>query len=126
MADGLFSVDLWTRTVQTVDVPKGGGRRRCAACDGLEFEYLTGRGTRPAVLCGRNAVQVMPASRERIDLEALEARLRPSGHVERSEFLLKFSADGCSMMIFPDGRAIIAGTTDAAAARGIYARYVGA
>jgi adenylyltransferase/sulfurtransferase len=126
MEDGLFSIDLWSRRAQTVEVPKGGGRRRCQACDGLEFEFLAGKGTRPAVLCGRNAVQVMPSSRAVLSLKDLAARLEGAGRVEHSEFLLRFEAEGCSMTVFPDGRAIVAGTQDTAAARTLYSRYIGA
>ena len=90
------------------------------------FEYLSGRGTRSAVVCGRNAIQIMPTESGRIDLEALAERLGATGVVERSQFLLKFDADDCSMTIFPDGRAIVAGTTDAGTARTLYSRYIGA
>jgi adenylyltransferase/sulfurtransferase len=126
MSDALLSVDVWTHEVHRVEVPKGGGRRRCATCDGLEFEYLAGKGTRTTVMCGRNAVQVTPSERGRLDLGALATRLRSAGSVESSEYLVRFSAGGCAMTIFPDGRAIIAGTKDAAAARAMYAKFVGA
>ncbi len=126
MIDGLFSVDLWSRRVHSVEVPRGGGRRRCAACDGLEFEFLSGRGTRPAALCGRDAVQVMPSTRTTLDLETLARRLEAAGNVERSPFLLRLVVDGCTLSVFPDGRAIVAGTTDVAAARSLYSRYIGA
>lgn len=126
MEDGLFSIELWSRRAHSVAVPRGGGRRRCQACDGLEFEFLSGRGGRPAVLCGRDAVQVMPASGGRLDMDALARRLEGAGSVERSPFLLKFRAEGCAMTIFPDGRAIVAGTSDVAEARTLYSRYVGA
>jgi molybdopterin-synthase adenylyltransferase len=36
------------------------------------------------------------------------------------------SESGLALTVFPDGRAIIKGTTDSAVARSIYARYVGA
>jgi adenylyltransferase/sulfurtransferase len=126
LSDDLLSVDAWTRSVTRVHVPKGGGRRRCAACDGLEFEYLAGRGTRPVVLCGRNAVQITPTGRGSLDLPALALRLEASGTVERSEFMLRFSTAGCQLSVFPDGRAIVVGTQDPAAARALYARYIGA
>lgn len=122
----LLSLDLWTGGVSRVEVPRGGGRRRCPACDGLELEYLSGKGARPAVLCGRNAVQVTPEGRAPIDLDGLARRLGGAGRVELSPFLVRFTAPGCEMTIFPDGRAIVAGTRDPSAARALYARYVGA
>jgi molybdopterin/thiamine biosynthesis adenylyltransferase len=125
MSSTLLSVDAWSQSVTRIEVPRGGGRRRCAACDGLEFEYLSGKGARSAVLCGRNAVQILPSVRGMLDLAELAGRLGGSGEVERSPFLLRFRAEGWAMTIFPDGRAIVDGTTDLAAARTLYARYVG-
>jgi adenylyltransferase/sulfurtransferase len=39
--------------------------------------------------------------------------------------VLKFWHGSYEMTLFPDGRAIFAGTTDTALARSLYARYVG-
>lgn len=126
MSGSLLSVDLWTQSISRLDVPRGGGRRRCPTCDGLEFEYLSGKGTRSAVLCGRDAVQITPAEKGALDLGALAERLRASVPVRLSPFVLRFEAEGCALTVFPDGRAIIAGTKDPGAARAIYSRYVGA
>jgi hypothetical protein len=38
---------------------------------------------------------------------------------------LKFSADGAEITLFTDGRAIIKGTKDEAAARTIFSKYIG-
>ena len=130
MSRGLTSFDAWSGVVTRLEIPRGGGRRRCDTCDGLEFPYLSGRGSRSTVLCGRNAVQVMPQGAEPIRLAELADRLRahPGGRlqVEASRFLVRFEADGLQVAVFPDGRAIVSGTKDPAAARGVYARYVGA
>jgi adenylyltransferase/sulfurtransferase len=45
--------------------------------------------------------------------------------VRHNEFVLKFWHEPYEMTLFPDGRAIIKGTTDTAIARSLYARYVG-
>jgi len=42
-----------------------------------------------------------------------------------NEYLLKLTIDNYELTIFPDARAIIQGTDDAAIARSIYAKYVG-
>ena len=55
----------------------------------------------------------------------MSARLRPLGTVRHTEFVLKFWREPYEMTLFPDGRAIIKGTTDTAVARSLYARYVG-
>jgi molybdopterin-synthase adenylyltransferase len=46
--------------------------------------------------------------------------------VECTRFLVRFRVDELQVAVFPDGRAIVSGTKDPAAARGVYARYVGA
>jgi adenylyltransferase/sulfurtransferase len=46
--------------------------------------------------------------------------------VRSNEFALRVTLDPYELMIFPDGRAIIKGTTDVGIARSLYARYVGA
>ena len=75
-------------------------------------------------LCGRNAVQVHERERP-IDLVELQARLEPLGEVRANEFALRFCIAPYEMTVFPDGRAIVKGTSDAGVARSLYARYVG-
>ena len=75
-------------------------------------------------LCGRNAVQIREAGRS-IDLDQLRARLEPLGEVRASEFALRFLAPPYEITVFPDGRAIVKGTSDTGLARSLYARYVG-
>ena len=52
--------------------------------------------------------------------------LAAHGAVRRNEFALRFWREPYEMTIFPDGRAIIKGTTDIGIARSLYARFVGA
>ena len=47
----------------------------------------------------------------------MSARLTPHGIVRHNEFVLKFWHEPYEMTLFPDGRAIIKGTTDTAVAR---------
>ena len=61
-----------------------------------------------------------------IDFAEITRRLIPHGQVKHNEFVLKFWHEPYEMTLFPDGRAIIKGTTDTAIARSLYARYVGA
>jgi adenylyltransferase/sulfurtransferase len=77
-----------------------------------------------ATLCGRNAVQIQERARP-IDLGELQTRLAPLGEVRANEFALRFVLAPYEMTIFPDGRAIIKGTSDTAVARSLYAKYVG-
>jgi adenylyltransferase/sulfurtransferase len=78
----------------------------------------------PATLCGRNAVQISDAERY-LDLPELAERLRALGEVRVNEFAIRFRAEPYEMTIFPDGRAIVKGTSDPGIARSVYARYLG-
>ena len=66
-----------------------------------------------------------PSALTAIDLNALARQLAPVGEVKVNEFLLRVDIGEIELTVFRDGRAIIKGTSDPAAARGIYARYVG-
>jgi adenylyltransferase/sulfurtransferase len=60
-----------------------------------------------------------------IDLVELAKRLAPLATVRSNDFAVRAIIDSYELTVFPDGRAIIKGTTDPGVARGIYARYVG-
>jgi adenylyltransferase/sulfurtransferase len=117
----------------TVDVWDGGGIRQieqpardadCPACGARDFVYLEGLRRAPVSLCGRNAVQIHERARP-LDLAQLKAALLPLGEVRANEFALRFLTGPYEMTIFPDGRAIVKGTTDVGLARSLYARFVG-
>ncbi len=125
--------DLAARHITTMDVWDGGGVRQismpardaeCPACGRREFPYLDETRRAPVSLCGRNAVQVHERERP-IDLLQLKARLEPLGTVAANEFALRFSAPPYEMTVFPDGRAIVKGTSDPGVARSLYAKYLG-
>ena len=67
-------------------------------------------------LCGRNSVQIHERQRP-VDFAEMTRRLTPHGTVRHNEFVLKFWRDPYEMTLFPDGRAIIKGTTDTAIAQ---------
>jgi molybdopterin/thiamine biosynthesis adenylyltransferase len=126
-------VDLVRARLTTVDVWEGGVRQieqpardpDCPACGARDFAYLDGRRRAPVSLCGRNAVQIHERARP-LDLAKLKAALLPLGEVRANEFALRFVTGPYEMTIFPDGRAIVKGTTDIGLARSLYARFVGA
>jgi adenylyltransferase/sulfurtransferase len=78
-----------------------------------------------AVLCGRNAVQVAPPGPVTLDLPDLAKRLSAIGEVKQNDYLVRFNSGEHEVTVFRDGRAIVKGTDDIAAARGIYARFIG-
>ncbi len=119
--------------VQTIDVWNGnmrsmsGGDRDpdCAICARHKYSFLLGHKQVPVSLCGRNAVQLHERTRP-VDLQQLAVRLRPLGDVRVNDFALRMSMAKYDLTVFPDGRAIVRGTTDIGVARGLYASLIGA
>ncbi len=125
LSRSLTTVDLWQNRIKQVDVQKLRDQIDCPACKHREFLWLSGRsGSRTAVLCGRNAVQLSHPETN-ISLDELARRLEGVGQLTRNQFLLRLTADRYELTIFPDGRAIVSGTDDIATARALYAKYVG-
>ena len=118
----LLSFDLWTN--DRAEITAANPRPGCRACGEGDFIHLAGEGRPHITLCGRNSVQIHERQRP-IDFAELDRRLQPHGTVRRNDFVLKFWHDPYEMTLFPDGRAIIKGTTDTAVARSLYARFVG-
>lgn len=118
----LLSYDVWTNDYASINADKP--RPGCRACQRRDFVHLAGEGRPHISLCGRNSVQIHERERP-IDFEEITQRLSPHGPVRHNEFILKFWRDPYELTLFPDGRAIIKGTTDTAIARSLYARYVG-
>ena len=118
----LWSYDVWTNDQAEIaaDKPRPG----CPACGERNFVHLAGEGRPHITMCGRNSVQIHERARP-IDFAEMQQRLENHGLVRHNEFVLKFWRDPYEMTLFPDGRAIIKGTTDTGVARSLYARFVG-
>jgi len=119
----ITTVDVCSCEIRQVVQP--GPDEQCPTCGRREFSYLSGSRRAPVSLCGHNAVQIHECSRP-LDLRDLAVRLAPLGRVRSNEFALRFETPPYLLTIFPDGRAIIKGTTDVGVARSLYARYIGA
>ena len=118
----LLSFDIWRN--ERAEVAANSPRKGCHACGERDFVHLAGEGRPHITLCGRNSVQIHERHRP-VDFSEMSARLRPHGNVRHNDFVLKFWHEPYEMTLFPDGRAIIKGTSDTAVARSLYARYVG-
>ena len=118
----LLSWDVWSNQASTLQA--GAPRPDCRCCGRREFIHLAGEGRPHLTLCGRNSVQIHERSRP-MDFALISERLKPHGAVRHNEFVLKFWHEPYEMTLFPDGRAIIKGTSDTAVARSLYARYIG-
>lgn len=118
----LWSFDVWTN--QHAEIAAATPRIGCRACGNRDFIHLAGEERPHITLCGRNSVQIHERARP-IDFAEMEQRLETHGVVRHNEFVLKFWREPYEMTLFPDGRAIIKGTTDTGVARSLYARFVG-
>lgn len=129
----LTVVDVWDVSLRKLSVAGLRERQECPACVKGERRWLSGSaGSRTTVLCGRNAVQVSPATKVKLSFPELAEKLRTSGEVTFNPFLLRLklrdtNSEGEAFQItaFADGRAIVQGTSDVGVARGMYARYLG-
>ena len=74
-------------------------------------------------------MQVSHRTKGKLDFAYLAGVLKQSGEVSYNKFLLKFNlvenGDEYEFTVFPDGRAIIKGTSEPDKARTLYAKYIG-
>jgi adenylyltransferase/sulfurtransferase len=132
----LLSIDLWSNETRRFDVTQARDAERCPCCGGGRFEYLDEAAASASTsLCGRNAIQITPteAAGTSIDLAARADQLQPHGSFSHNRFLLRGTlsaergdeGEPIDLTLFPNGRAIITGTSRPELARTIYAKYVG-
>jgi adenylyltransferase/sulfurtransferase len=128
VAREMLVIDVWANRIRSIDLTDA-RRSDCRTCGHHMFDSLDGTPSRRLVsLCGRNAVQVQPERRGKIELSALANRLDAVGVVTRTPYLLRFALrdeSATQLTVFPDGRVIVAGTTDLDRARSLCARFVG-
>jgi len=118
----LFIVDVWNNEFTSIKINVD---KNCPVCTLGEYEYLEGREYKTSVLCGRNAIQILPDREVSINLSSLAEKLSKIGKVRLSKFILHANISGYELSIFKDGRAIIKGTTDEKIAKSLYTRYIG-
>jgi adenylyltransferase/sulfurtransferase len=120
----ILQIDVWQSDWRKIKLY--GPVENCRACGQNSFEFLDAESQEfSAVLCGRNAVQIAPPRPSALDLESLAKRLGSLGEVKQNEYLVRFTADGHEITVFPDARAIVKGTDDVSEARSIYAKFIG-
>ncbi|MEM2839882.1 MAG: ThiF family adenylyltransferase [Thermoplasmata archaeon] len=116
-------VDLWTNEFRSVNVTKD---ENCPACSLGKFEFLFPEKRRLYTsLCGRNAVQIVPERKQKINLTQLAAKLSAVGSVEEKANVLFFKSEDADIIVFQDGRTIVKGTNDITEARILFSRYIG-
>lgn len=120
----LIYVDLWAQEFRRLSIER---HRGCPVCHGKGFDFLSGdRYSETFALCGRNAVQISLPQGLEFSLENLKNRLMAMGEVTDNGYFLSFKVEAYELIIFPEGRTMIKGTTDESAARTLFAKYVGA
>jgi molybdopterin-synthase adenylyltransferase len=126
LAEELLTLDVWANRIKSVST-RDARRDDCPTCGRRQFEFLERDASSATSLCGRDAIQVRPSNpRARLDGKTVAARLTGVAQVEVTpHFTRARLPEGIGLTVFPDGRAIVNGTTDPARARAIYARYVG-
>jgi adenylyltransferase/sulfurtransferase len=124
-APTLTTFDSWHFTTRQVSISRDPA---CDCCVHGNHPYLDGERRAPISLCGRDAVQIHDRNGA-LNLTSLAGQLSGMGEIRSNEFALRFVPAGGEsfqeMIIFPDGRAIIKGTTDPATARSAYAKFIG-
>jgi adenylyltransferase/sulfurtransferase len=119
----IYTLDIWQPFMRAIRA--GEKDPSCEVCRKRKFAHLEGRNRRPVSLCGRNAVQLHEHQRP-INLSELAGRLQHLGRVRLNELALHVELPQYGVTIFPDGRAIVKGTTDVGRARNVYADLLGA
>ena len=118
-------VDVWKGEYRTVRIANA-RNPDCETCGRRTFRYLNAeRGSFTTSMCGRDAVQISWKEKHVVDFPGLAETLRPSGEVSYNRFMLKFDNGETRITLFPDGRAIVEGTTDPDRARELYAKFIG-
>ncbi len=119
----LTTMDPWEESFRSTEVRRN---ERCRCCGEGEYDFLLARTLSwTTTLCGRDSVQISPPERMGTSLEQLSQRLEPLGEVSFNGRLLQFRVGAHTLLVFPDGRTIVQGTTDEAVARSLYSKYVG-
>ena len=142
----LLAFDIWNNEFDEMEVARNPD---CPVCGREEYRfYGKVSGSRTVSLCGRDSVQIVPAiagaagdpeaaggpgtagtfgaaGDPRVDFDQIAGRWQACGKVTRKRFTLDLDIGDFGIKLFPDGRAIISGTSDEGKARALYDEYVG-
>jgi adenylyltransferase/sulfurtransferase len=120
----LMQIDVWRNDWRKIKL--GVSNADCQTCARKNFEFLDAVSQEfSAVLCGRDAIQIVPPKPANLDLPTLAAKLKNLGAVKQNEYLLRLKVGEFELTVFRDARAIIRGTDDIITARSLYSKYIG-
>jgi len=127
----LLSFELWNPAtgarLEQAEISAATPRPDCEVCGQRIFTHLAGKNRAHITLCGRDSVQIHEHHRP-VDFAAMRARLAAHADIQdlrSNDLLLRFRRGPHTLTLFPDGRAIVQGTTDVMLARSLYARFIG-
>jgi molybdopterin/thiamine biosynthesis adenylyltransferase len=122
----LLEFDLWEGQRRRINLSDAKDEN-CPCCGQRIFEFLDRDDEDTISICGKDAVQVNPRSRRRVDLNSLQAQLAEHGEFQNFGVIVKGNLvhESCTVSVFHDGRAIFEGITEPALARSLYDRYIG-
>lgn len=119
----LVTMDVWDISFERFPIAR---KEDCPSCGG-RYDFLEDKVKLiKSSLCGQSrAVQIVDADSKGIALDQLAGRLTGVKNLTYNEYMLHFDVDDFSIIVFPDGRAIIKNTLDESAAEKLYLKYVG-
>ncbi|MCH2132714.1 MAG: ThiF family adenylyltransferase [Phycisphaerales bacterium] len=133
----VLSIDAWRNDIRRLAPPSP--NPDCPCCGQGQFEWLNGeRGHQTTMLCGRDAVQVLPgttaAPQADGHLQELSRRLSAHGTFTCRDGVLRGTlreersdaGDPIELTVFEDLRAMVGRIESSERARAIYDRYIGA
>ena len=120
----LTTYDVWTHSFRSMELASE-AMASCPVCSEGRFDYLNGTPLRTVTLCGRNAVQLIPAVKADLNFSELSKSIPAKGEVQFNEFLLRCLSPPYEVTLFRDGRAIVRGTEEASLARSVYSKLIG-
>jgi adenylyltransferase/sulfurtransferase len=124
----MISFDIWNERFRSVSL-EAAKRPDCITCGQRRFEFLENDSlSRSTSLCGRNSIQIRPATDASFSLDSIALKLSSVGCVERTPYFLRCQPHeprDVSLTVFADGRVIIQGTSEPQRARSLYARFIG-
>ncbi len=120
------SFDIWKNEHADINISKL-KNKNCPTCgEKPTFPHLAFENqTKADVLCGRDAIQIRPATFMSFSLDQLaEGLTGVVSNVMVNPYLLSCMVEDHRMVLFKDGRAIIHGTNEPSRARAIYNRVI--
>ncbi|MED1202864.1 ThiF family adenylyltransferase [Heyndrickxia acidicola] len=119
--------DLWSN--QTLSLKADSMKDpACLTCgENPVYPFLSDESKlKTAVLCGRDTVQIRPASKMAISLEMLVLEWRSAGYeVSGNPYLISVKKNNSRMVLFKDGRALVHGTKEIMEAKKLYHSLMG-